>query len=48
MTDLKLYDFSLSGNCYKIRLLLSMLAQPYQRIPTDSTQGETQTAVTLP
>lgn len=43
MTDLKLYDFPLSGNCYKIRLLLSMLGRPYQRIPTDSTQGETQT-----
>ena len=28
---LKLYDYELSGNCYKIRLLLNMLALPYER-----------------
>ena len=28
---LKLYDYELSGNCYKIRLLLNMLAVPYER-----------------
>ncbi|MCB1788513.1 MAG: glutathione S-transferase family protein [Chromatiaceae bacterium] len=39
-----LYDFPRSGNCYKIRLLLSMLGLDYQRIPIDSTAGETQTA----
>lgn len=43
MTDLKLYDFPLSGNCYKIRLLLSMLGLDYERITTDGTAGETQT-----
>jgi len=44
MSELKLYDFPLSGNCYKIRLLLSMLGLPYQRETIDSTRGETQTA----
>lgn len=43
MTSLKLYDFDRSGNCYKIRLLLSMLGLDYERIPTDSSTGETQT-----
>lgn len=44
MSTLKLYDYELSGNCYKIRLLLSLLGLDYDRIPTDSTAGETQTA----
>ena len=44
MTILKLYDFERSGNCYKVRLLLSMLGMEYRRIATDSTVGETQTA----
>lgn len=43
MATLQLYDFPLSGNCYKIRLLLSMLGIDYQRINTNSTSGETQT-----
>ena len=44
MTTLKLYDFPRSGNCYKVRLLLSMLGLEYERIPTDSSAGETLTA----
>jgi len=44
MTTLKLYDLERSGNCYKVRLLLSMLGLDYERIPTDSTTGETLTA----
>ncbi|MDH4273897.1 MAG: glutathione S-transferase [Gammaproteobacteria bacterium] len=32
---MKLYDFEYSGNCYKIRLLLSMLGLSYQREPID-------------
>ena len=44
MTNLQLYDFERSGNCYKVRLLLSMLGLDYQRIPIDSSSGETQTA----
>ncbi|MCB1725582.1 MAG: glutathione S-transferase family protein [Chromatiaceae bacterium] len=41
---LKLYDYERSGNCYKVRLLLSMLEVDYQSLPTNSTTGETQTA----
>lgn len=40
---LKLYDFEGSGNCYKIRLLLALLGRDYQRVPIDSTKGETVT-----
>jgi len=40
---MKLYDFEGSGNCYKIRLLLGMLGQPWERVPTDSVRGETLT-----
>jgi glutathione S-transferase len=43
MTELKLYDFPLSGNCYKIRLLLSMLGFPYERETIDIMHGESQT-----
>ncbi len=43
MSTLQLYDFPRSGNCYKVRLLLSMLGVDYQRITVDSTKGETQT-----
>ncbi len=41
---MKLYDLDRSGNCYKIRLLLSMLGLDYQRINIDTTRGESQTA----
>ena len=44
MTTLKLYDLDRSGNCYKVRLLMSMLGLEYERMHTDSTAGETQTA----
>jgi len=43
MTTLKLYDLERSGNCYKVRLMLSMLGLAYERIHTDSSAGETQT-----
>lgn len=43
MAKLKLYDFERSGNCYKIRLLLSMLGLGYERIRVDSSTGESQT-----
>jgi glutathione S-transferase len=29
----QLYDFALSGNCYKVRLLLTQLDIPFERIP---------------
>ena len=37
---MKLYDFELSGNAYKIRLLLSLLGLEYERVPVDLRQGE--------
>jgi glutathione S-transferase len=43
VTALKLYDHERSGNCYKVRLLLSMLDLAYERVPTDTTAGATQT-----
>ncbi len=43
MTTLKLYDLDRSGNCYKVRLLLSMLGLDYERIAVDTTRGESQT-----
>jgi glutathione S-transferase len=43
MSRLKLYDLELSGNCYKVRLLLAMLGRSYQRMPTDILAGETLT-----
>lgn len=36
---IKLYDFELSANCYKQRLLLSMLEVPYESIPVDFFPG---------
>lgn len=32
-----------SGNCYKLKLMLSLLGQPYQWVPVDILKGETQT-----
>lgn len=32
---MKLYDFELSGNCHKIRMLLAMLGQDYERVDID-------------
>lgn len=40
----KLYDFLPSGNCYKVRLLLTQLGIPFQRIDVDILKGETRTA----
>jgi glutathione S-transferase len=40
---MRLYDFERSGNCYKIRLLLGILGLDYERVPVDSSRGETQT-----
>lgn len=38
-----LYDFELSGSCYKIRLLLSMLGQRYERVNVDFVNKEHKT-----
>lgn len=40
---LKIYGMSESGNCYKVKLLLTQLGKPFQWIETDSTTGETRT-----
>lgn len=39
----KLYEFFSSGNCYKIRLLLTQLDIPFQRIQIDILKGESRT-----
>ncbi|MGB3507680.1 MAG: glutathione S-transferase family protein [Microcoleaceae cyanobacterium] len=39
----KLYEFSNSGNCYKIRILLTQLEIPFERIEIDITKGESRT-----
>src|SRR5256885_3513116 len=39
--SLRLYDYASSGNCYKVRLLLSHLDLPYERVPVDIFAGET-------
>ena len=41
---MKLYDLARSGNCYKIRLFLSILGIDYEKIPVDANAGELQTA----
>ena len=40
---LRLYDYSASCNCYKVRLLLAQLRLPYERVPIDIFDGETLT-----
>jgi glutathione S-transferase len=36
---MRLYDLELSGNCYKVRLFLSLIAQDYERVPVDFLRG---------
>lgn len=36
---MKLYDYELSGNCYKARLLLNFLNVPYERVAVDFYPG---------
>src|SRR5262249_37705707 len=40
---MKLYDYSASGNCYKVRLLLALLGTDYERVPIDIFAGDTLT-----
>lgn len=37
--DLKLYDYTLSGSCYKVRLLLDFMGLEYEKIPIDFYPG---------
>jgi glutathione S-transferase len=41
---LKLYDVTMSGNCYKVRLLLSLLNLEYEPISVDLRNGEQKTS----
>jgi glutathione S-transferase len=36
---MKLYDYELSGNCYKVRLLLGLLSLPFDRVELDFYPG---------
>jgi glutathione S-transferase len=40
---LRLYDYHESGNAYKVRLLLSQLSIPFERVQLDILAGETRT-----
>jgi glutathione S-transferase len=40
---LRLHDYTASGNCYKVRLLLAQLGRPYDRVPVDIFGGDTLT-----
>lgn len=37
---MKLYDFELSGNAYRIRLMLALLGLDYERVPLKLMEGE--------
>jgi len=41
---MKLYDLERSGNCYKIRLFLSLIGIEYTKIPVDLRAGENRTS----
>ncbi|MBZ9780330.1 glutathione S-transferase family protein [Pseudomonas sp. REP124] len=40
---MRLYDSRMSGNSWKVRILLNQLGQPYDRITLDLAKGETHT-----
>lgn len=40
---IRLYDYLISGNGYKVRLLLTQLGTPFERVELDITKGETRT-----
>jgi glutathione S-transferase len=41
---LRLYDSLLSGNSWKVRILLNQLARPFERVTLDLAKGEARTA----
>jgi glutathione S-transferase len=41
--SLRLYDYTASANCLKVRMLLAQLEQPYERVPVDIFAGDTLT-----
>jgi glutathione S-transferase len=40
---MKLYDAELSGNCHRVRLLLSLLGRPYEKLAVNMRAGENRT-----
>lgn len=40
---MRLYEFNLSGNCYKVRLLMTQLAIPFTRVELDFIKQENRT-----
>ena len=40
---MRLYDYDVSGNCFKVRLLLALLGREYERVQVDIFAGETLT-----
>src|SRR6478752_8978872 len=40
---IRLHDYAASANCFKVRMLLSQLGLPYERVPVDIFGGESQT-----
>ena len=38
----KVYGDYRSGNCYKIKLMLTLLGKPFEWVPIDIFKGETQ------
>src|SRR4051812_35377313 len=40
---MRLYDYTASGNCFKVRLLLGLLGREYERVPVDIFAGDTLT-----
>lgn len=47
MGALRLYDYLESGNGYKVRLLLTQLGLPFERVEVDILQGQTRTPAFL-
>ncbi|WP_165664529.1 glutathione S-transferase family protein [Metapseudomonas otitidis] len=43
----KVYGDVISGNCYKVKLILELLGQPYQWVPVDILKGETRSEAFL-
>ena len=39
----RVYGMALSGNCYKLKLALTQLGQPFEWIEVDSVNGKTRT-----
>jgi glutathione S-transferase len=41
MSMIRLYDYPASGNCYKVRLILSQLGETFERVVLDPQKGDT-------